>query len=96
MKGDTHKVYRYNYEGFYEKSTYQMSSYRERTTTTQGAHASLVKFLSFLLFLSWLRALKRKSNHLEIVRTQLKARHLNSFNNSLKETLSVCFLIYTR
>ena len=53
--------YRHNYEGsidfglwmwIYEKSIYQMSINRGRTTTTEGAHASLVKILSFLLFLS--------------------------------------------
>ena len=38
---------------FYEKSTYQMSINREIMTTTQGTHASLVRILSFLLFLSW-------------------------------------------
>ena len=45
--------YRHNYEGFYEKTSLQMSISRERTTTTEGAHASLVGILSFLLFLSW-------------------------------------------
>ena len=34
---------------FSEKSTYQMSINRGRTTTIQGAHASLVKIISFLL-----------------------------------------------
>ena len=34
--------YRHNYEGFYEKTSYQMSINRGRTTTTKGAHASLV------------------------------------------------------
>ena len=33
--------YRHNYEGFYEKSTYQMSINKERMATTEGAHASL-------------------------------------------------------
>ena len=33
--------------------SYQMSINRGRTTTTEGAHASFVRTLSFLLFLSW-------------------------------------------
>ena len=45
--------YRYNYEGFYEKSTNQMSINRERMTAAQGSHASLVgiffHFFSFSL-----------------------------------------------
>ena len=45
--------YRHNYEGFYEKTSFQMSINRGRTITTEGAHASLVGILSFLLFLSW-------------------------------------------
>ena len=45
--------YRHNYEGFYEKTSFQMFINRGRTTTTEGAHASLVGILSFLLFLSW-------------------------------------------
>ena len=45
--------YRHNYEDFYEKTSSQMSINRGRMTTTQGAHASLVGILSFLLFLSW-------------------------------------------
>ena len=58
LEGHTNKVYdvggyRHNYEGFYEKISYQISINRGRTTTTQGAHASLVRILSFLLFLSW-------------------------------------------
>ena len=58
LAGHTHKVmnvggYKHNYEGFYEKLTYQMSINRGRTTTTQGAHASPMRILSFLLFLSW-------------------------------------------
>ena len=58
LEGHTHKVYgycgyRYNYEGLYEKTSCQMSINRGRTTTTKGAHASLVGILSFLLFLSW-------------------------------------------
>ena len=41
--------YRHNYESFCEKTLYQMSINRERTTTSQDAHASLVGILSFLL-----------------------------------------------
>ena len=41
--------YTHNYEGSFTKSTYQMSINRERTTTTQGVHASLVGILSLLL-----------------------------------------------
>ena len=44
--------YRCNYEGFYEKTSYQMSINRGRTTTTECAHVSLVGIISFLLFLS--------------------------------------------
>ena len=44
--------YRHNYEGFYEKSTHQLSKNRGRMTTTQGDHTSLVRILSFVLFLS--------------------------------------------
>ena len=44
--------YRHNYEGFYEKITYHMFINRGITITTQGAHASLIRILSFLLFLS--------------------------------------------
>ena len=60
-------------------------------TTTQGAHASLVGILSFLLFLSWWRVLKRRSNHPETVWIPLEARHLNSFKNSFKETCKYVF-----
>ena len=45
--------YRQNYEGFYEKTSYQMSINRGRTTITQGAHVRLMGILSFLLFLFW-------------------------------------------
>ena len=68
-----------------------MSINRGRTTTTEGAHASLVRILSFLLFLSWWRALKRRSNHPETVWMLLEARHLNSFKNSFKETCKYVF-----
>ena len=68
-----------------------MSINRGRTTTTEGAHASLVGILSFLLFLSWWRGLKRRSNHPETVWIPLEARHLNSFKNSFKETCKYVF-----
>ena len=45
--------YRNIYEGFYGKTSYQMSINRGKTTTTEGGHESLVGILSFLLFLSW-------------------------------------------
>ena len=83
--------YRHNYEGFYEKTSFQMSINKGRTTTTEGAHATLVGILSFLLFLSWWRALKRRSNHPETVWIPLEARHLNSFKNSFKETCKYVF-----
>ena len=62
-----------------------------RGRTTQGAHASLVRILSFLLFLSWWRALKRRSNHPEAVWISLEARHLKSFKKSFKETFKYVF-----
>ena len=39
LEGHTHKVYgyRHNYEGFYKKTSYQMSINKGRTTTTEGA-----------------------------------------------------------
>ena len=37
---------------FIKKFTYQMSINRGRMNTTQGAHVSLVRILSFLFFLS--------------------------------------------
>ena len=83
--------YRHDYEGFYEKTLFQMSINRGRTTTNQGAHANLVGILSFLLFLSWWRALRRRSNHLETMWIPLEARHLNSFKNSIKETCKYVF-----
>ena len=45
--------YIYNYEGFYEKSIYQMSTNKGRMIITKGVHTSLVGIISFLLFLSW-------------------------------------------
>ena len=68
-----------------------MSINRGRKTTTEGLHASLVGILSFLLFLSWWRALKRRSNHPETVWIPLEARHFNSFKNSFKETCKYVF-----
>ena len=58
LEGHTHKVidiggYRHHYEVFYEKTSYQMLINKGRTTTTKGAHASLVGIISFLLYLSW-------------------------------------------
>ena len=41
--------YRHNYGGFYKKFIYQMSINRRRTTTTKGAHANVVRILSFIL-----------------------------------------------
>ena len=79
--------YIHNYEGFNEKTSYQMSINRERTTITQGTHASLVGILSFLRFLSSLRALKRRYHHPETLWILLEAKHLNSFKNSFKETM---------
>ena len=38
---------------FIKQSIYQMSIDKGRTTTTQGAHASLVGIFPILLFLSW-------------------------------------------
>ena len=83
--------YRHNYEGFYEKTSYQMFINRGRTTTTEGAHASLVGILPFLPFLSWWRALKKRSNNPETVWIPLEARHANSFKNSFKEICKYVF-----
>ena len=83
--------YRHNYEGFYEKNSYQMSINKGRTITTEGAHVRLFGILSFLLFLSWWRALKRRSNHPEIVWIPLEARRLNSVKNSFKKTCNYVF-----
>ena len=69
--------YKHNYEGFYKKMSYQMSINRGRMTITQGAHASLVGILSFLLFLSWWRASKRRSSYPETVWIPLEANHFN-------------------
>ena len=56
LEGHTYRsmdVNGYNYDGFYQKITYQMSLNKGRMTTTQGSLASLVKILTLLLFLSW-------------------------------------------
>ena len=70
-----------------EKTSYQMSINRERKTTTKGAHANIVGILFFLLFLSWSKALKKRSNHPETLWILLEARHFNSFKNSFKESI---------
>ena len=58
LEGHTHKVWMLVDIGiimkiFIKKTLYQMSINRGRRITTQGADASLVRILSFLLFLSW-------------------------------------------
>ena len=72
--------YKHNYEGINKKYTHQMLINRGRTTITLGANTSLMRILSFLVFLSWLRTLKKRSNDLEIVFIPLESKHLNSFN----------------
>ena len=58
LEGHTYKVfgygyrYRHNYKGFYKKFIYPMSINRGRTEITQGAYASLVGILLFLLLFS--------------------------------------------
>ena len=58
LESHKHKVYKYweiyiiIMRVFMKKTSYQMSINKERTTTTQGVHISLVRILSFLLFLS--------------------------------------------
>ena len=42
--------YRHNYEGFYEKTLYQISINRGRMIRTKGAHASLTGFSRFFYF----------------------------------------------
>ena len=41
--------YRHNDEGFYEKTSFQMSINRARTTTTEGALWEFSSFFSFSL-----------------------------------------------
>ena len=83
--------YIHNYEGFYEKFTYQMCINKGRMITPKGAHASLVGILSFLLSLSLSLSLLVKSFEGEIqpfgVSIPLEARHLNSFKKYFKGTL---------
>ena len=40
----------------FEKTSHKMSINRGRVTTTEGAHESLVRIFSLLLFFSWSRA----------------------------------------
>ena len=93
LEGHTHMVYgsgyRHNYEGFHKKTIHHVYINKGRMTITQGAHTSLVRILSFLLYFSWQKDLKKRSNHLETVGILLEARHLNNLKNSLKETLYV-------
>ena len=56
--------YRHNYEDFCEMFTNPKYINRERMSTTQGSHTNIVQTLLILIFRSWSRALKRKSNHL--------------------------------
>ena len=64
--------YRHIYEGFYEKSIYQMTINRERTTTIEGAFASLVGILSFwsfyLLVQSFENEIQPSKDHLDTAR----------------------------
>ena len=63
-----------------------MSTNKVRTTITQAANVSLVKAMSFLLFLSQRRVLKRIFNPVEIMRILLEDGHLNSFEKSFNKT----------
>ena len=54
-------------------------------TTTQGAHTSLMETLLILVFLSWSRALKRKSNHLAMMWIFLEDKKLDNFENSFND-----------
>ena len=78
-----------------KRTSYQISINTGRTTTTKSTHASLVRILSFLLFLSCWRALKTRSNHPKTVWITLELRHLNSFKNSFKETCKYAFHSYS-
>ena len=51
---------RHIYEGFYEKSIYQMTINRERTTTIEGAFSSLVGILSFWSFYLLVKRFEKK------------------------------------
>ena len=52
--------YKYNYEGFYKKSIYQMSINREKTTTTRGVYTSLVGILIFIFFSLLMKSLEKE------------------------------------
>ena len=53
--------YKHNYDSFYEKFIYQMSINRGRTTTTQGAQASLVGIFFLLSSLSlWMKSFEEE------------------------------------
>ena len=80
--------YRHNYEGFYEKTSYEISINRERTISTQGAHASLVRILTMQALVKSVEEEIQPSG--DRVDT-LEARHLNSFKNSFKETYKYIF-----
>ena len=60
--------YRHNYEGFYEKTSYQMSINSGRMITTRGAHASLVRIISFLLFISFEEEIQPSEDRVDIAR----------------------------
>ena len=64
--------YRHNYEGFYEKFTYQMFINNGRTTITHSAHASRVRI--FFFFSLVVKSFKRRSNYPKIVWIPLEAR----------------------
>ena len=54
-----------------KKTSYQMSINRRRTTTTQGAHASLVRILSFplsLLVKSFEEEIQPSGDHMDTAR----------------------------
>ena len=53
---------------------------------------NLVKTLSFILFFSYRRVMKKRSNCLIIVWILLKARHLNNFENSFNKPCKYGFL----
>ena len=74
-----------------KKTSYRLSINRGRMTTTQGTHASIMRVLSFLLFLSWWRALKRRLNHPETVWISLEARHSNSSRTPLRKPYKYVF-----
>ena len=89
LEGHTHKIYgcRHTYEGFYEKSTYQMSINMGRMTKTQGAHTSLVGILFFSSLSLSVKSFEEEIQPLKTVWIPLEARNLNSFKNSFKGTL---------